>query len=55
MEDLTEKEKELILEATAQGIDLQKMSESIKKFTSKLLNNNLLLKNVEYIVKNKHK
>lgn len=55
MGDITDKEKELILKATAQGIDLNEMEESIKRSISKLLNNDLLQKNIEYIVKNKHK
>lgn len=55
MKDLTDKEKELILEATARGIDLQEVAENIKRFTSKLLDNGLLLKNIDYIVKNNHK
>lgn len=55
MGDITDKEKELILKATAQGIDLHEMAESIKRFTSRLLDNDLLQKNIEYIIKNKHK
>lgn len=55
MNNITDKEKELILEATAQGVDLHELEESIKRFISRLLDNDLLRKNIEYIVKNKCK